>query len=48
MIAIPSVQQQSLYRPAFAHNCLLLIVRAHEVLESEPLQSAEEPHITGL
>lgn len=48
MIAIPTDQQESLYRPAFAHNCLLLIVRAHEVLESGPLQSAEEPQITGL
>ena len=48
MIPIPSDQQQALYRPAFAHNCLLLIVRAHEALEAGSLQSAEEPHITGL
>jgi hypothetical protein len=48
VIPIPSEQQQALYRPAFAHNCLLLIVRAHETLEAGSLQSAEEPHITGL
>lgn len=48
MIPLPSDQLQALYRPAFAHNCLLLIVRAHEVLEVGSLQGAEEPHITGL
>lgn len=48
MIPTPSEQQQGLYRPAFAHNCLLLIVRAHQALETRSLPSAEEPEITGL
>lgn len=28
MIDGPSIEQQELYRAAFVHNCLLLIVRA--------------------
>jgi hypothetical protein len=48
MISTPSDQQQSLYRPAFVHNCLLLVVRAHRALETRSLPSAEEPEITGL
>jgi len=48
MIPTPSDQQQALYRPAFAHNCLLLIVRAHRALETRSLSAAEEPEITGL
>lgn len=48
MISTPSDQQQALYRPAFVHNCLLLIVRAHRALETRSLPAAEEPEITGL
>jgi hypothetical protein len=48
VIPTPSDQQQALYRPAFVHNCLLLIVRARQALEMGSLESAEEPHITGL
>jgi hypothetical protein len=44
----PSEQQEALYRPAFAHNCLLLIVRAYQAMETRSLQNAEEPDITGL
>lgn len=47
MIPTPT-EQQALYRPAFAYNCLLLIVRAHKGVEVSSLRSAEEPHITGL
>lgn len=48
MVPIPSGSQQALYRPAFAHNCLRLIVRAREALGPSSLRSAEEPHVTGL
>jgi hypothetical protein len=48
MISTPSDQQQALYRPAFVHNCLLLVVRAHRALETRSLPGAEEPEITGL
>jgi len=44
----PSGEQQAVYGPAFVHNCMLLIVRAHEALGSKDLRAAEEPAITGL
>jgi hypothetical protein len=40
-------EQQALYRPAFAHNCMALLVRAHSKLIPVALKAAEEPHITG-
>jgi len=40
-------QQQDLYRPAFVHNCLKLLVRARRRL-TQALTTAEEPAITGL
>jgi hypothetical protein len=46
--SVPSDQQQALYRPAFAHNCLLLIARAHQALEGQSLQGAAEPDTAGL
>ena len=41
-------EQQAVYGPAFVHNCMLLIVRAHEAIGSKDLRGAEEPEITGL
>jgi hypothetical protein len=48
VIPTPSSPQQDLYRPAFVHNCLLLLVRARNELAGVPLASEEEPVITGL
>lgn len=47
MDAIPSEQQQALYRLAFIQNCLMLVVHSHQSLDRIPFRSAEEPHITG-
>lgn len=44
----PSDEQQAVYRPAFTHNCILLLVRAHAALDSKELRSAQETDITGL
>ena len=40
-------EQQALYRPAFAYNCMALLVRAHSRLIADALKAAEEPDITG-
>jgi hypothetical protein len=45
--AIPSEKQLALYRPAFVHNCMILVVRAHRSLIPSAFQHAEEPDITG-
>jgi len=47
VLASPSEQQQSLYRPAFVQNCMILLVQAHGSLKRASLQQAEEPDITG-
>ena len=47
MDAVPSEQQQALYRLAFIQNCFTLVVRSHHNLARVPLRTAEEPHITG-
>ena len=47
MDAIPSEKQLALYRPAFVHNCMILVVRAHRSLIPSAFQHAEEPDITG-
>jgi hypothetical protein len=47
MLDIPSENQQAAYRLAFVRNCLILIVQAHERLDTHSLATAEEPHITG-
>src|ERR1035441_6829644 len=47
MLDIPSDDQQTAYRMAFVRNCLILIVHAHERLDTHALATAEEPHITG-
>lgn len=48
MIDGPSIEQQELYRAAFVHNCLLLIVRARGTMDGLDLHTEEEPAITGL
>lgn len=48
MTPAPGSQQQELYRPAFVHNCLALLVRARHGLADIPLRDEEEPSITGL
>lgn len=48
MKSVPSDEHQEIYRRAFVQSCLLLIVRAHERLDTNSLRSSEEPHITGL
>jgi len=45
--AAPSEEQRALYRLAFVHNCFLLIARAHKAMDTQALNKAEEPHITG-
>jgi hypothetical protein len=40
-------EQQTLYRTAFARNCMALLVRAHGRMTSGVFRAAEEPHITG-
>jgi hypothetical protein len=47
MLDIPSDDQQTAYRMAFVRNCLILIVHAHERLDTHALATAEEPHLTG-
>ncbi len=44
----PGQQQSDLYRPAFVHNCLAVLVRAHGDLSGSSLANQEEPSITGL
>ncbi|MFZ1086519.1 MAG: hypothetical protein WAN35_16265 [Terracidiphilus sp.] len=41
------IDQQELYRPAFARNCMTLLVCAHRKLTPASFQTAEETHITG-
>ncbi len=48
MVTASSQQQQDLYRPAFVHNCLLVLVRALKRLSDRQVSTAEEPAITGL
>jgi hypothetical protein len=40
-------EQQTLYRIAFARNCMALLVRAQRRMTPSALRIAEEPHITG-
>jgi hypothetical protein len=44
---VGSLEQQALYRAAFARNCLALLVRAHDRLAWAQLSNAQEPDITG-
>jgi hypothetical protein len=48
MTSKPNQAQQDVYRHAFVHNCLALLVRARRQLAGTPLASEEEPSITGL
>ncbi len=48
MDSAPTRPQKDLYRPAFVHNCLLLLVRAHKRLSGRRLTTEQEPTITGL
>ncbi len=48
MVTASAQQQQDLYRPAFVHNCLLVLVHALERLSNRRLSTEEEPAITGL
>jgi len=47
LMLVGQSEQQSLYRPAFARNCMAILVRARGRLNPASLQAAEEPHITG-
>jgi hypothetical protein len=46
-MSVSPLEQQALYRTAFARNCMALVVRARLRLVPGALQNAEEPHITG-
>lgn len=48
MTPTPGSQQHELYRPAFVHNCLALLVRARHSLPGIALRDEEEPSITGM
>src|SRR5258707_453323 len=48
MTSTPNPAQRDVYRSAFVHNCLALLVRARRQLADTPLASEEEPAITGL
>lgn len=48
MTSNPNQVQQDVYRSAFVHNCLALLVRARRQLTGTALASEEEPAITGL
>ena len=48
MTSTPNQAQQYVYRSAFVHNCLVLLVRARRQLAGTALASEEEPAITGL
>jgi hypothetical protein len=48
MTSTPNQAQLEVYRPAFVHNCLDLLVRARRELTGTALSSEEEPSITGL
>jgi hypothetical protein len=48
MTSTPNQAQQDVYRSAFVHNCLALLVHARLQLAGTPLASEEEPAITGL
>jgi hypothetical protein len=48
MTSTPNQAQQDVYRPAFVHNCLALLVRARRELAGTALAGEEEPSITGL
>ena len=48
MTSTPNEAQQDVYRPAFVHNCLALLVHARRQLAGTALATEEEPSITGL
>ena len=48
MTSTPNQEQQDVYRLAFVHNCLALLVRARRELAGTALANEEEPSITGL
>ena len=48
MVTASTQRQQDLYRPAFVHNCLLVLMHALKRLSDRQLSMEEEPTITGL